>query len=115
MDIAAFLPASLAFTTTSGPVTQSPPAKTPGNLVSSVIGSAVRVPHFVVSRPRRSPKAPTSGDWPIVTMTASHGRTNSEPGIASGAGRPLASGGPSFIFRHSRQATRPPAPALKDL
>ena len=75
MEIAAFLPASSALMTTSGPVTQSPPANTPGSPVSSVSGSAASVPHLVVSRPSLSPKAVTSGDWPMVAMAASQGIT----------------------------------------
>jgi hypothetical protein len=45
MEIAAFFPAYIALTTTSGPVTQSPPAKTPGIFVSSVTSSTLNVPH----------------------------------------------------------------------
>ena len=45
MDAAASLPAATARTARSGPVTASPPAKTPGRFVASVFGSAA-MPHL---------------------------------------------------------------------
>ena len=45
MEAAASLPAATARTARSGPVTASPPAKTPGRFVASVFGSAA-MPHL---------------------------------------------------------------------
>lgn len=78
----------------SGPVTQSPPANTPGSPVSSVSGSAVSVPHFVMSSPRRSPNAPTSGNWPMVTARINLKRrhldaSNAKPGDLVGKNAPI--------------------------
>ena len=46
MASAAAFPAAMASMTLLGPVTTSPPAKTPGRVVAMVAGSTMIVPHF---------------------------------------------------------------------
>ena len=46
MASAADFPAAMASMTLLGPVTTSPPAKTPGRVVAMVAGSTMIVPHF---------------------------------------------------------------------
>ena len=57
MLCAAFFPAAIASITVFGPVTRSPPAKTPRRLVSRVLASA-----FIRPPPCRDPSR--SGRWP---------------------------------------------------
>ena len=95
MDAAASLPAATARTARSGPVTASPPAKTPGRFVASVFGSAA-MPHF-----ERVSCALLSGCkstlWPMAAMTQVACTSKCESGIGTGRARPLASGAPNSI------------------
>jgi hypothetical protein len=99
MDSAARRPEAMAVTITSGPVTQSPPANTPATGVARVSSSTASVPQGLVG----SPSFSTSGSCPTVTIAASAGSVNSEPGIGTGRGRPEASGSP----RRMRCSTAP--------
>ena len=102
----------IACTTVLGPVTASPPAKTPGRLVASVAGSASKQLHLLVltfsfSRPARS------GSCEIAEITTSQGSTKFEPSTGTGRRRPLLSGSPSSIFWTSRPVTFPFAPTTR--
>ena len=95
MRCAASLPAANASVTVAGPVTASPPAKTPGRLVVSVLGST----WIVLPLPMRTPKS--SGVWgacPIAAIRVSNTSVNSLPLTGTGLCRPLSSGSPSFIL-----------------
>ena len=64
----------IAWTTVLGPVTTSPPAKTPGRLVASVAGSVSKHCHLLVLR--FSPSRPArSGSWLIAAISTSQGST----------------------------------------
>ena len=94
MATAARRPAAMASTTVAGPVSQSPPAKTPVLLVSRVSLSACDgAPGG--QRADVSPGRRSSTSWPMARMMVSAGMVNSEPGIGSGRRRPLSSGSPS--------------------
>jgi len=69
MEVEALLPAATASTTDAGPETTSPPAKTPGHVVSSVTGSTWMVPPAVVFS--FSGIEAGSTVWPTARMTAS--------------------------------------------
>ena len=93
----------------AGPVMASPPAKTPGALVRNVSGSASMLFHLVILiGPRVVFSSPTrSGSWPIAEIAQSQAKRNSEPLTWTGRRRPLASGSPSSIRKHSRPMSRP--------
>ena len=105
MATAARRPAAMASTTVAGPVSQSPPAKTPGRLVSRVSLSAAMVPLEVSSHTFSTSSPSTS--WPTARMSVSAAMVNSEPAIGSGRRRPLLSGSPRAIFWQTTPVRRP--------
>ena len=111
MAWAALRPAAIASTAVAAPVTTSPPEKTPSTLVSKVLSLTWIVCQRV--RFKTSPNGRKFGTWPstsswtfvpwpIAAMTKSQSTTNSLPRTGLGLRRPLASGSPSSIRRHSR-------------
>ncbi len=96
MDAAASLPAATARTARSGPVTASPPAKTPGRFVASVFGSAA-MPHLE--------RVSCCAVERLQVHALPDGRNDAgglhfeiaSRGSATGRARPLASGGPNSI------------------
>ena len=107
MARAARRPAAKASTALFGPVTRSPPAKTPGIRVASVTGSASSRWMVAVSKARPGPKKLKSAVWPTAGITRSTSRVNSEPGTGTGQKRPPASGSPNSVFWATSPWTRP--------
>ncbi len=116
MAWAALRPAAIASMAVAAPVTTSPPEKTPSTVVSKVLSLTCTVcqrVRFSVS-PKgsmlavRPPKICCACVlWPMAAMIQSASTTNSEPRTGLGLRRPLASGSPSSMRRHSRPAARP--------
>ena len=99
----------MASTTVLGPVTTSPPAKTPGRLVASVSRSIRTVPLGVMSTRLAPATATQSVSEPslMATTSVSSGTAASVPGIGTGRRRPLASTSPSRFFTSSMPVKRP--------
>ena len=104
MESAAFRPATIASMTVLGPLTASPPAKTPFMLVSKVSGSTVSVSPDRASSLILLPedRNERSGLWPIAAITLSASITNSVPGSGTGRRRPLLSGSRRQVRSTSR-------------
>ena len=92
MKKAACLPWPMALTIMDGPVTASPPAKTEGSDVSSVIASTRIVSSEFSSNSRR--KGEVVGRSPMDRMARSTGTSCSLPATGIGRLLPLESGSP---------------------
>ncbi len=106
-------PAAIASMIMPGPVTKSPPAKTPGRLVARVLLSTTRVSHRVRSRALSAGRKERSGAWPTAAITVSASMKVSEPSIGMGRRRPLSSGSPSFIWIHCNPDTFQPSVTIR--
>ncbi len=104
MASAALLPLATASTTVVAPKTASPQAKTPLDEVVRTSGSTLTTSSVSTLPSARNEKSPFC---PIAGITVSTAMVNSDPLTAMGRRRPLASGSPSSIFRHSRAVTLP--------
>ena len=106
MTSAAFLPDATASMTVLGPVTRSPPAKTPFMLVSRVFLSAFTLPPLSTSSPMDA-RGPLPGLSPMATMSVSRSTLNSLPGTGTGVRLPVASTSPRRFLTHSMPIRRP--------
>ena len=106
MAAAARRPAPIARMTVAAPVTASPPANTPSRVVAPS-ASATMQPRREVSRPAVVEAISGLGDVPSAMITTSHSISKSDPGLTTGARRPLSSGSPSVISTHEMPRTRP--------
>ena len=70
MEVAASIPAATAAMAIYGPLTTSPPAKTPSRLVAKVSGSAAMRPRLS-STPSASVRNDRFVFWPMAMMTTS--------------------------------------------
>ena len=85
---AARRPAATASMIVFGPVTTSPPAKTPRRPVARVRGSAAIPAQALVSMPAPSGRIEGSGSSPMATRMTSASITASEPGTGAQTARP---------------------------
>ena len=109
---AASRPWATASITAAGPLTASPPAKTPGRRHAIVAASASMVPGGpTAGRPSSGSRENRSGSvsWPTAEKAKAHGTSNSEPFTGRGLRRPLPSGSPSSMRTHRIPASRPVA------
>ncbi len=116
MELAAFLPASIAVTTTSGPVTQSPPANTPGRAVSSVSGIGTERSRFRGRQPQPFPQGVHVGNLANRDDDRIAGNDELRAGdrLAELAGRWRRAGRASFSGTQGRPRARP-RPGLERL
>ena len=98
MLTAACLPAPMALTTVWGPVTASPPAKTPGRLVLPD-ASVAMPPHLSLSMPVVVSTTASLYEVPVAMTRLSQSTSKNSP-VPTGRRRPDSSGSPSTIFSH---------------
>ena len=96
----------MARITVAAPVTASPPANTPGRVVTP-FSSATRQPLRVTSRPSVVLEINGLGDVPRAMITVSVSISNSLPGMGTGLRRPLSSGSPSSMRMQRNARTQP--------
>ncbi len=113
IEMAASLPALTAATTVAGPVTMSPPAKTPGTAVAKVTESTVRFPHLLMLKSSFLGRKERSTSCPIAGITESTLRVICDPSMGTGRRLPLSSGSPSSMRMHSIPLTFPSMPVIR--
>ncbi len=85
MEMAAFLPWAMDSIIVPGPVTASPPAKTPFRFVSRVTGSARMVPHRVPFNPLKALRIESA---PAIPVAMKNGVKALQKGIGRGLAHP---------------------------